>query len=85
MNKKKKKGGAKKTLRLIVSRWQLYLFMLPAIIYTAIFSYKPMYGILIAFKDFSIKKGIMGSDWVGFANFERLFNAYWFPIILKIR
>ena len=83
MNKKKKKGGAKKTLRLIVSRWQLYLFMLPAIIYTAIFSYKPMYGILIAFKDFSIKKGIMGSDWVGFANFERLFNSYWFPIILK--
>lgn len=84
MNKKTtRKAGAKKNLRLITSRWQLYLFMLPAIIYTAIFSYKPMYGILIAFKNFSIKKGIMGSDWVGFANFERLFNSYWFPIILK--
>lgn len=42
-----------------------------------------MYGILIAFKDFSVRKGILGSPWVGFANFERLFRSYWFPIILK--
>lgn len=67
----------------ILPNWQLYVLMLPAIIYTLLFSYKPMYGILIAFQNFSIRKGIWGSDWVGFDNFIRLFNSYWFPIILK--
>ena len=67
----------------ILLRWQLYVLMLPAIIYTLLFCYKPMYGILIAFQNFSIKKGIWGSEWVGLDNFERLFNSYWFPIILK--
>ena len=63
--------------------WQLYVLMLPAIIYTVLFAYKPMYGILIAFKDYNIKKGIWNSAWVGFDHFERLFSSYWFPIILK--
>ena len=57
--------------------------MLPALVYIVLFAYKPMYGILIAFKDFSMKKGILASPWVGFKNFERLFSSYWFPIILK--
>lgn len=64
-------------------RWQLYLMVLPALIYIVLFAYKPMYGILIAFKDFSMRKGIWGSDWVGFENFQRVFNSYWFPITLK--
>lgn len=63
--------------------WQLYVFLLPAVVYVLLFAYKPMYGILIAFKDFSIRDGIWGSTWVGFANFRRLFRSYWFPIILK--
>ena len=67
----------------ILERWQLYLMLLPAIAYLLLFHYKPIYGIIIAFKDFSPRKGILGSDWVGFENFERLFNSYWFPIILK--
>lgn len=70
-------------LRKIFGHWQLYLMTLPAIIYMLIFAYKPMYGVLIAFKDYSLKKGIMGSPWVGMDNFERFFNSYWFPIILK--
>ena len=67
----------------IFSRWQLYLMCLPAVLYIILFVYKPMYGVLIAFQDFKIKSGILGSEWVGFDNFVRLFNSYWFPIILK--
>jgi putative aldouronate transport system permease protein len=70
-------------LKCIRRRWQLYVFMLPAILYIVLFAYKPMYGILIAFKDFSIRKGVFASEWVGFEHFERLFNSYWFPIIMK--
>ena len=63
--------------------WQLYIMCLPAVIYFLIFAYKPMYGIIIAFKNYSMRKGIMGSPWIGFGNFERLFSSYWFPILLK--
>ena len=80
---KKKKGQAKRKFKLALKDWQLYLMMVPAILYIAVFAYKPMYGILIAFKNFSIKKGVWGSPWVGFDNFERLFNSYWFPVIMK--
>jgi len=63
--------------------WQLWLMVLPAIIYMLLFVYKPMGGILIAFQDYSLKRGIWGSEWIGFENFTRLFRSYWFPIILK--
>ena len=48
-----------------------------------LFAYKPMYGILIAFKKYNMRVGIMGSEWIGLDNFKRLFSSYWFPIILK--
>ncbi|WP_087002320.1 ABC transporter permease [Rhizobium sullae] len=54
--------------------WQLYLLLAPTIIWFALFLYKPMYGLLIAFQDFSIFRGIEGSPWVGFANFAELFQ-----------
>ena len=57
--------------------------VLPALVYIIMFHYKPMYGITIAFKDFSMRKGITGSPWIGFENFTRLFSSYWFPIIIK--
>ena len=83
-NQKLKKGyGRTNTLKRISRSWQLYVLMLPAIIYIILFAYKPMYGILIAFKDFSIRKGVWGSEWVGLDHFQRLFSSYWFPIILK--
>ncbi len=53
---------------------KLYIMALPTIIWILIFCYYPMYGILIAFKDFSYKKGILGSEWVGLKNFEFLFH-----------
>ncbi len=63
-------------------RWQLLLFVLPAVTYFALFDYKPMYGIIVALQDYKLKKGIAGSAFVGLANFRRLFSTYWFPVIL---
>ena len=48
----------------------LYLLVSPMVILLFIFKYIPMYGVIIAFKDFSVYKGILGSDWVGFKHFE---------------
>lgn len=56
----------------------LYLMMVPVIVYYFVFHYAPMYGAVIAFKDFSPMKGIMGSDWVGFTHFYNFFNSYYF-------
>lgn len=63
--------------------WILYLFLVPAVVYIAIFMYAPMYGLVIAFKDFSASKGIMGSPWVGTKWFSTFFNAPRFWQILK--
>ncbi len=57
----------------IWTNWRLYMMCLPAVVYLLLFNYKPMYGIIIAFKNYSMRKGIMGSPWIGFANFQRLF------------
>lgn len=54
--------------------WQLYLLLLPALIYIIIFSYGPMYGIIIAFKDYKPKLGYLGSEWVGLKHFARFLN-----------
>lgn len=60
-----------------------YILLLPALIYFVLFHYKPMYGLLIAFKDYKILKGIIGSPWIGFENFERLFISPIFHRVLK--
>ena len=72
-----------KTLILMKRNWILYLFLVPAVVYIAIFMYAPMYGLVIAFKDFSASKGIMGSPWVGTKWFSTFFNAPRFWQILK--
>ncbi|CAM3405868.1 sugar ABC transporter permease [Pseudostreptobacillus hongkongensis] len=61
----------------------LYLLLLPFIIWYAVFVYKPMYGLLIAFKDYSLFKGISGSDWVGFKNFTEFLTSPYFYVTLK--
>lgn len=63
--------------------WELYLLVLPAVIYVLIFHYWPMYGAQIAFKTFSAVKGITGSDWSGVNHFVRFFNSYDFGRVLK--
>lgn len=60
----------------------LQLLALPGLIYFLVFEYVPMYGVIIAFKDYKVQDGIMGSDWVGFANFIKFFkNPYFWRLI----
>ena len=77
------RNGSSGWKRKILSNWQLYVFLLPAVIYFLVFCYGPMYGVQIAFKDFSPSKGIMGSPWVGLEHFERFFNAYYFWDLIR--
>lgn len=55
--------------------WQMYLLLIPVIVYYVVFKYMPMVGAQIAFKNFSFRKGIWGSTWVGMAHFERFFSS----------
>lgn len=57
--------------------------MLPVVAYYLIFHYTPMYGAVIAFKDYTPIKGILGSDWVGMKHFIDFFDSYYFWRILK--
>jgi putative aldouronate transport system permease protein len=69
--------------RKIFTNYQLYLLLLPTIIYFLVFKYGPMYGVQIAFKDFIPTDGILGSPWVGFEHFERFFNSFQFGTLLR--
>lgn len=60
-----------------------YLIALPVILYYIIFHYVPMYGAIIAFKDYIPSKGFFGSEWIGFDHFISFFNSYYFMRILK--
>lgn len=62
---------------------QLYLFLTLPLIYLFIFKYIPMGGLVIAFKDFSARKGIWNSPWVGLDQFIKFFQSYEFARILK--
>lgn len=61
----------------------IYLMVLPVVLFYVIFKYFPMYGAIIAFKDFSVSKGIWGSKWVGFANFHEFFTSYYFWRVIR--
>lgn len=56
----------------------LHLLALPGVLYYIIFHYIPMYGVIIAFKDYNFRKGILGSEWVGFKHFIRFFENPFF-------
>ena len=61
----------------------LYLLMLPSLVIMFLFTYIPMYGVTIAFKDFTPARGIMGSSWAGLKYFRQYFNSYQFWITIK--
>ena len=66
----------------IKNKW-LYVFLIPGMTYLFIFRYLPMYGIIIAFEDFSPIKGIKKSEWVGLDNFKYLLNSIDFLIVFR--
>lgn len=70
-------------LKKVRKTYQLYLLLLPTMLYFIIFQYFPMYGLQIAFKKYNFVQGITGSDWVGFYHFARFFNSYTFMTVIK--
>lgn len=72
LTKKQKRMGGK---RMSVDQLQLFTMTVPIIIALIIFCYIPMFGVVIAFKDFKISRGIFGSEWVGLKNFMFFFQS----------
>lgn len=77
------KTRLQRALYYLKKKKNLYIMLIPAVVYFLVFHYAPMYGVLIAFKDFSFKKGILGSDWIGFENFTYMFQLDNFYTVLK--
>ncbi len=78
------KKGLAETLRKDFKMYKsLYLLALPGIIYFIVYKYIPMYGVTIAFKDYSLYKGIIASPWVGFKHFTNFFNSYYFWRLIR--
>ena len=63
----------KRLKRLIKKYMPVYIMMIPILIFLIIFKYYPMYGIILAFKDYLPSKGILGSEFVGFKHFKEIF------------
>ncbi|MCW3790219.1 ABC transporter permease subunit [Paenibacillus sp. LS1] len=68
---------------LIKRDWFLYLLLVPFLLWYVMFAFKPMYGIQIAFKDYSIFRGIQGSEWVGLQHFQDFLQSEYFYRVLK--
>lgn len=71
--KPKTKGSGR--WKLIVTNYDLYLLLVPGILFLFLFKYAPMYGIIIAFQDFNIFDGFTGSKFVGLDQFEKLIHS----------
>lgn len=65
--------------------WPLYVMLIPVVVYFAVFCYAPMYGITLAFKDYKVRSGIMGSPWTTpiFKYFQQFFESPYFIRVLK--
>lgn len=77
---RKKRSQTKKA-----NRFALFLFVIPALVFVLVFNYLPMYGIVIAFQDFSPVDDILSpnANWIGFANFTRFFDDFKFWILME--
>jgi len=84
-NVKRNKGKTSNLWMRIRRNWGLYLLLLPALILSICFAYIPMYGIILAFKNFKLSTGILGSDWADpwFKYFLKYFKSYQFASTIK--
>lgn len=73
----------RKAGRNLQKHYQLYLMVLPGVLIILIFNYIPMYGIQIAFREYSFATGLTGGKWVGFKYLERFFESYQFWSLIK--
>lgn len=69
-------------VRRVSQHWQLYLFLFIPVTYLIIIKYWPMLGAQIAFRDYKIKQGIWGSEWVGLKYFQKFFSSYYFGRVM---
>ncbi len=76
-------GFVERLKRDVIRNRYIYIMLIPVILYFVIFHYIPMVGAQIAFKDFSISKGIFGSPWAGFKHFKSYFNSYYFVRLIR--
>jgi len=80
---KGKEGKLRSTIKQYKKHKSLFLLFLPVLVYFFVFKYLPMYGIVIAFKDYYPRIGVFKSEWVGFKNFEKLFSGIYFLPVLR--
>lgn len=75
----------KSIFKKIKRNWGLYVLLMPAVVLLICFTYKPMYGVIIAFKDYQPASGIMGSHWANpwYKYFTKFFNSYQFVTTIK--
>ena len=78
-----RRSGIFNNRKAIQRNWDLYLLILPVVIYFIIFKYWPMYGVQISFKNYIATHGIWGSPWVGWKHFARFFRSYHFWPLIK--
>lgn len=69
--------------KILARNWQLYVLLLPAVIYLFLFNYIPMYGVQIAFRNYTTRGGIFGSDWIGLEHFLKFFRHPNFMLLIK--
>lgn len=84
MHLQRRRGFVLNAAKEIGKNRYLYLLALPGILYMIVFAYVPMFGHLLAFKNFRLSEGLWGSEWVGFKNFEFFFYGKdWLPVTLN--
>lgn len=76
-------GYRELALRSLKRHWQLYILVIPPILYFLIFKYYPMLNAVLAFKDFNVVKGIWGSPWVGWKHFELFLDNPMFWVLVR--
>ncbi|WP_224722318.1 ABC transporter permease [Paenibacillus vietnamensis] len=85
-----KPGGGKPLSTRLEAAWkhikrdkQLLLLFIPCILFYLLFRYGPLYGLILAFKDYSVFSGVWGSDWVGLKHFDKFFTSRDFWLLFK--